>query len=294
MNKNYKLLIGIGALAALYFVFKKKGTTAKSTKTDESASKTDLGQPSSNGVGKELSRFQIDQLKKVAVKEGDSPKVIAIKTFQADLFINPPKSEAEAKARTAKYGITVADVDEYLGNPKSEFANFEDGVSSRAELRKQFGLSAEDDKKFALEKRRIKKSLEDKGMTKRELSIRLRKHLRSFAKKEGLNFEAFQEVEAAWKRERRERQENSSVRGGKKKAYQNYAGELESRIGDSRIKPTSVSGLSVAKRARNYGTAQRPTRPLMGKKRAQPIETSEKMSNSLDFDGNDDVQGSIM
>lgn len=173
MNKNYKLLIGIGALAVLYFVFKKKGTTAKSTKTNESAS--------SNEIGKELSKFQIDQLKKVAVKEGDSPKVIAIKTFQADLFINPPKSEAEAKARTAKYGITVADVDEYLGNPKSEFASFEDGKT--------------------------------------------------------------------------------------------------------RIKPSSVSGLSVSKRPRNYGTAQRPTRALMGKKRT---------SDGMDFDGNDDVQGSMM
>ncbi len=56
----------------------------------------------------------------------------------------------------------------------------------------------------------------------------------------------------------------------------------KSTIGGSRIKPTSVSGLARAKRPRNYGTAQRPTRKLM------------PTSPAMDFDGNDDVQGSIM
>ena len=291
MNKNYKLLIGIGALAALYFVFKKKGTTAKSTKTDESASKTDLGQPSSNGVGKELSRFQIDQLKKVAVKEGDSPKVIAIKTFQADLFINPPKSEAEAKARTAKYGITVADVDEYLGNPKSEFANFEDGVSSREELRKKYGLSIKDDKMFYRQKRKLTKIAKKEGLSGRELNLRVGRGLREFANESGLGHAAlktFNEVELAIRKQKM----RSSAEFSDFDSL--LTEERQSSGGNSRIKPTSVSGLSVAKRARNYGTAQRPTRPLMGKKRGRPIETSEKMSNSLDFDGNDDVQSSIM
>ena len=58
---------------------------------------------------------------------------------------------------------------------------------------------------------------------------------------------------------------------------------------NSRIKPTSVSGLVVAKRPRNYGTAQRPTRTLMGRK-VNPMATTQTM----DFDANDDVLGNIM
>jgi hypothetical protein len=83
------------------------------------------------------------------------------------------------------------------------------------------------------------------------------------------------------------------------------------------IKPTSVSGLAVSK-PRNIGTAQRPTKPLtsskpvsMGKppvpaqirvnpkltgKLAAPRATAvaARFAGFMDFDGNDDVQGSMM
>jgi hypothetical protein len=55
---------------------------------------------------------------------------------------------------------------------------------------------------------------------------------------------------------------------------------------NSRIKPTSVSGLVVAKRPRNYGTAQRPTRKLT------PI--SVRTGDGMDFDGNEDALGNVM
>ena len=290
MNKNYKLLIGIGALAALYFVFKKKGTTAKSTSADKSGDSTIKSAKVEGGTMSIDEKELLDNVKrKSEIKAGDSPKVIAIKKFAVDVFSNQPKSPEEFLARASKAGLSQAD----LQSPEAQkimnpFASFEDGVSSRAELRKEYGLSVADDKKLFLEMKKAKKSFEKDGISGKELLTRLFKHLKKFAKNNELNFDAFRKVQAEVTRQK------MSTRVRKKKRYQNYAGELESRIGDSRIKPTSVSGLSVAKRASNYGTAQRPTRPLMGKKRGQPIETSEKMSNSLDFDGNDDVQSSIM
>ena len=62
---------------------------------------------------------------------------------------------------------------------------------------------------------------------------------------------------------------------------------------NSRIKPTATSGLSRAKRPRNYGTAQRPTRPLMSKK-VNSMATSERMSDAMDFDGGNDTLAAIM
>jgi hypothetical protein len=55
---------------------------------------------------------------------------------------------------------------------------------------------------------------------------------------------------------------------------------------NSRIKPTATSGLSRAKRPRNYGTAQRPTRKLT------PI--SARIGEGMDFDGNEDALGNVM
>ena len=183
MNKNYKLLIGIGALAALYFVFKKKGTTAKSTSTDKAESSTIKSAKVEGGTMSIDEKELLDNVKrKSEIKAGDSPKVIAIKKFAVDVFSNQPKSPEEFLARASKAGLSQAD----LQSPEAQkimnpFASFEDGKT--------------------------------------------------------------------------------------------------------RIKPSSVSGLSVSKRPRNYGTAQRPTRALMGKKRT---------SDGMDFDGNDDVQSSIM
>jgi hypothetical protein len=192
MNKKdlMKVGVGIGVLALLYFAFKKKGTTAKSTsaaKSDDSTIKTTKVEGGSISIDEK--EFLDNVKRKTEIQAGDSPKMIAIKKFSAEVFTNPPKSEQEFLARASKAGLSKAD----LQSPEAQkmlnpFSNFEDGMSSRA----------------------------------------------------------------------------------------------KSTIGGSRIKPTSVSGLARAKRPRNYGTAQRPTRKLM------------PTSPAMDFDGNDDVQGSIM
>ena len=84
------------------------------------------------------------------------------------------------------------------------------------------------------------------------------------------------------------------------------------------IKPTSVSGLTAVAKPKNYGTAQRPTKPLtsskpvsMGKppvpaqirvnpklsgKLAAPraVAPTARFAGFMDFDANNDVLGDIM
>jgi hypothetical protein len=171
MNKKYNLLIGIGALAVLYFAFKKKGTTTKSSTTANSSISTQTNMS----------------------KTGDEK----IKALINDLETNEPKNTEEAKARMKKFGVSQVELDVFLA--------------------KAFSMPP------------------------------------------------------------------------KKMGFDSILSEERTSGSNSRIKPTSVSGLVVAKRPRNYGTAQRPTRTLMGRK-VNPMATTQTM----DFDGNDDVLGSIM
>ena len=163
MNKNYKLLIGIGALAALYFVFKKKGTTAKSTSADKSP--------------------------------------------EAQKIMNPFASFEG-----------ISDDDFYKMDEK------------RKELGALYGRSSENFKR-----------LED------------------FANANNIDISKY-------------------ITAVKK----------VSNKGQSRIKPTSVSGISMVQRPRNYGTAQRPTRALT------PISITPSFAGFMDFDGNDGVMADML
>lgn len=131
MNKNNKLLLGIGALAILYFVFRKKGTTTKSTSTN--SSKVEGGTISVDE--KEI----LDSVKsKTTPQAGDSPKVVAIKKFFAEITTNPPKSEQDFLARASKAGLSKADLQtpeaQKIMNP---FASFNDYYNSVGDARKK-------------------------------------------------------------------------------------------------------------------------------------------------------------
>jgi hypothetical protein len=106
-NKNLmKVGVGIGVLALLYFAFKKKGTSAKSSKVTEA-------NPLASSVGKIESAITADINDKMTIKAGDSPKDVKIKKLFADMMANPPKNEQEAMARATKFGLTKADIDAY-------------------------------------------------------------------------------------------------------------------------------------------------------------------------------------
>jgi hypothetical protein len=266
-NKNLmKVGVGIGVLALLYFAFKKKGTTAKSTpatKSDDSTIKTTKVEGGSISVDEK--EFLDNVKRKTEIKAGDSPKMIAIKKFSAEVFTNPPKSEQDFLARASKAGLSKAD----LQSPEAQkmlnpFSNFDGDFNSkkRQKLRMKFGLSLEDDQKLTSRNEELMAVNPSESFDNDEERRQrfLRGALGRFAKKNKLNYEAFKNVEAGMK---------------------------------SRVKPTSVSGLAIAKRPRNYGTAQRPTRPLMGKK-VSSMATSNRITETMDFDGGNDTLAAIM
>jgi hypothetical protein len=268
MNKKdlMKVGVGVGVLALLYFAFKKKGTTTKSSTTANSSIST-----------------QTDMS-----KTGDEK----IKALVNDLETNEPKSTEEAKARMKKFGVSQLELDAFLAKAFSmpqkkmnQFSSFvgDDGSKKRESLRRQYGLSFEDDKKLSRVIKITNGSLNRDGITNpQEREALIDKRLKSVAKSQNLNLRAFYLVEAGM-------QEASSQLIQRKRSFASFDSVLsEERTSgnNSRIKPTSVSGLAIAKRPRNYGTAQRPTRKLT------PI--SVRIGDSMDFDGNEDALGNVM
>ena len=193
MNKNNKLLLGIGALAILYFVFRKKGTTTKSTSTN--SSKVEGGTISVDE--KEI----LDSVKsKTTPQAGDSPKVVAIKKFFAEITTNPPKSEQDFLARASKAGLSKADLQtpeaQKIMNPFQNFVG-DDGSKRRESLRRKYGLSLEDDKKLSRVIKITNSLLNRDGITNpQEREARIDAALKASAKNQNLNLRAFYLVEA--------------------------------------------------------------------------------------------------
>jgi hypothetical protein len=133
MNKKdlMKVGVGVGVLALLYFAFKKKGTTTKTTsanKSDDSTIKTTKVEGGSISIDEK--EFLDNVKRKTQVKAGDSPKTIAIKKFSEEVFTNPPKSEQDFLARASKAGLSKAD----LQSPEAQkmlnpFSNFDSILS---------------------------------------------------------------------------------------------------------------------------------------------------------------------
>jgi hypothetical protein len=289
MNKKdlMKVGVGVGVLALLYFAFKKKGTTTKTTsanKSDDSTIKTTKVEGGSISIDEK--EFLDNVKRKTQVKAGDSPKTIAIKKFSEEVFTNPPKSEQDFLARASKAGLSKADLQspeaQKMLNPFSNFVG-NDGSKRRESLRRQFGLSLDDDKKLTRVIKITSGILNRDGITDpQEREAIIDDRLKINAKNQNLNLRAFYSVEAGM-------QAASSQLIQRKRSFSNFDSVLsEERTSgsNSRIKPTSVSGLVVAKRPRNYGTAQRPTRKLT------PI--SVRIAEGMDFDGNEDALGNVM
>jgi DNA-binding helix-hairpin-helix protein with protein kinase domain len=192
MNKKdlMKVGVGIGVLALLYFVFKKKGTTAKSINVSET-------NPLANNIDKAITA---DIKDKTTIKAGDSSKDVTIKKFFADMMANPPKSEQEAMARATKFGLTKADIDAYNAKQMNQFSSFvgDDGSKKRESLRRQYGLSFEDDKKLSRVIRLTNGILNQDGITNpQEREAIINERLRASAESQNLNLRAFYLVEAA-------------------------------------------------------------------------------------------------
>ena len=136
MNKKYNVIIGLGVIAILYFAFRKKTTTtAKSTTADKSDSSTIKSAKVEGGTISIDEKEVLDAIKKkTAAQAGDSPKVVAIKKFFAEVSANPPKSEQDFMARASKAGLTKADLQspeaQKIMNP-FDTTSFDSGTAQR-------------------------------------------------------------------------------------------------------------------------------------------------------------------